>query len=169
MKKLLIIVLALMLLLSACGAEPEPVPTEQTQEPTTEETTVPLPGVLFDGVSVEYEQAYTYEPYGDGLYMIVNYVVTNTGTEPCMPINCVSVAATQGDKQMQAVDFVQEDAPEHFGNDRKLLEPGESIVCYAAFAYEAMGGRVNLVFTNDTFDTELTVELAATLRLVRDN
>ena len=161
MKKLLALLLALVMVLSfaACGGEKEEGKDEgegqvQASDEATEpeETTEPAPQyppVTIGDLTIEYESAVWYDPYGDGFgTLLVYYNITNNGTEAVKPGQKVFAKVLANGKNMTAGMNYQDDVkPELHNSFYNEIAPGETARCLECFSaiYED-GKRVDGVY-----------------------
>ena len=184
MKKLLALLLALVMVLSfaACGGEKEEddgkvQASEEATEP--EETTEPAPEyppVTIGDLTIEFESAVWYDPYGDGFgSMLVYYNITNNGTEAVKPSKIVFAKVLANGESMNAGMNYQDDVkPELHNSFYNEIAPGETARCMEAFGaiYED-GKRVDGVYEITIMDLyhqipeQLTITIdSATLDIV---
>lgn len=184
MKKLLALLLALVMIfsLTACGGAEDEEKDDAPEEVTTteaEETTVPaIPPVTIGDLTIEYESAVWYDPYGDGYgTMLVYFNITNNGTEAVKPGQKVFAKVLANGKSMNAGMNYQEDVrPELHNSFYNEIAPGETARCLECFSgiYED-GKRVDGVYEITIMDMyheipeklEITID-SATLDVVQD-
>ena len=184
MKKLLALLLALVMIfsLTACGGDeekddaPEEVTTTEAEETT--EPAPQYPPVTIGDLTIEYESAVWYDPYGDGYgTMLVYFNITNNGTEAVKPGQKVFAKVLANGKSMNAGMNYQEDVrPELHNSFYNEIAPGETARCLECFSgiYED-GKRVDGVYEITIMDMyheipeklEITID-SATLDVVQD-
>lgn len=182
MKKLLALLLALVMVLSfaACGGETEEDEDKtQVSEEATEETTEPAPEyppVTIGDLTIEYESAVWYDPYGDGFgTLLVYYNITNNGTEAVKPGQKVFAKVLANGKNMNAgMNYKDDVKPELHNSFYNEIAPGETARCLECFSgiYED-GKRVDGVYEITIMDMyhqipeQLTITIdSATLDIV---
>ena len=186
MKKLLALLLALVMVLSfaACSGEKEEddgkvqVSEEATEPEETTEPAPQYPPVTIGDLTIEFESAVWYDPYGDGFgTMLVYYNITNNGTEAVKPGQKVFAKVLANGKNMTAGMNYQEDVrPELHNSFYNEIAPGETARCLECFSgiYED-GKRVDGVYEITIMDMYheipetlvITID-SATLDVVQD-
>jgi len=161
MKKLLALLLALIMVLSfaACGGEKEEGKDEgegqvQASEEATEpeETTEPAPQyppVTIGDLTIEYESAIKYTPFGDDQwYMLIYFNITNNSNEPIKPSKVVFAQAKANEKNLNVgVQFQEDNQPELDNSFYNEIAPGETVrVMEALCPLFDNGERVETVY-----------------------
>ena len=159
MKKLLALLLALIMVFSlvACGEKEEPADkdeakgTEQAGAETTEATepTPEYPPVTIGDLTIEYESAIKYPPFGDDQwYMLIYFNITNNSNEPIKPSTVVFAQAKANEKNLNVgVQFQEDNQPELHNSFYNEIAPGETVrVMEALCPLFDNGERVETVY-----------------------
>ena len=156
MKKLLALLLALIMVLAlvACGEKDEPADKGNEGEKTGETTeatepTPEYPPVTIGDLTIEYESAIKYTPFGDDQwYMLIYFNITNNSNEPIKPSTVVFAQAKVNEKNLNVgVQFQEDNQPELHNSFYNEIAPGETVrVMEALCPLFDNGERVETVY-----------------------
>ena len=153
MKKILalLLVLATVFSLVACGGKEDTKATEktaETKEPT--ETTEPIeitepiditepapqyPPVTIGDITIAYESAVWYDPYEDGFgTLLVYYNITNNSEEAVKPGKIVFAQAMCDGQSVSESSYKEEQRPELYNSFYNEIAPGETARCLHIFS-----------------------------------
>lgn len=175
MKKLLALLLALIMVLSlvACGEKDEPADKGNEGEKTgeTTEATEPAPEyppVTIGDLTIEYESAIKYTPFGDDQwYMLIYFNITNNSNEPIKPSKVVFAQAKANEKNLNVgVQFQEDNQPELHNSFYNEIAPGETVrVMEALCPLFDNGERVETVYEITIMDMYHQIEEKLTVTI----
>ena len=115
----LILAIAMIFCLAACGNDSNTTTTEAPTEPA------PTPVTIGD-VTIEYLRAEKYAPFENGESVLVYCKLTNNGTEETSAYKTLYVTAKCGDQTVSEIDYQQDKRPEGMNDYAQPVAPGES-------------------------------------------
>lgn len=171
MKKLFALLLALIMVFSLVACAETKEPADKGNEGETTEATEPTPQyspVTIGDLTIEYESAVWYDPYGDGFgTLLVYYNITNNGTEAVTPGKVVfAKVLANGESMTAGMDYMDDVRPELHNSFYNEIAPGETARCLECFGgiYED-GKRVDGVYEITIMDMYHEIEEKLTVTI----